>query len=301
MKTLNQATIWFVFIMLSSNIVWSQSGVNAFLKPSDSLNISRRNAVIIAESVFFVGGIVQMNKLFDGSYLNTNFHFVNDNSSSLQMDKAAHVFSSYQIGSVFANALQWSGADKKSQLIYGAGMGFAFLTSVEFIDGFDSKGTSYGDIIANGVGTSLFVSQELLWKEQRIVPKFSFETTNFFSTTPRQMKSRMMDELDSQTFWLSVNLHSFFKESKIPKWLNLAVGYGAQGIDSKDMIFAKSMGQQVDPYRQLYLSLDVDLTKIRTNSHFLKTVFFVFNSIKIPAPTIEYSANQGFRGHVLYF
>ena len=78
MKTLNQATIWFVFIMLSSNVVWSQSGVNAFLKPSDSLNISRRNAVIIAESVFFVGGIVQMNKLFDGSYLNTNFHFVND-------------------------------------------------------------------------------------------------------------------------------------------------------------------------------------------------------------------------------
>jgi hypothetical protein len=35
-------------------------------------------------------------------------------------------------------------------------------------------GASIGDVAANASGTALYVSQELLWKEQRIVPKFSF-------------------------------------------------------------------------------------------------------------------------------
>jgi hypothetical protein len=29
--------------------------------------------------------------------------------------------------------------------------------------------------------------------------------------------------------------------------------------------------------------------------------FSVFNTLKIPAPTIEYSHREGFRGHVFYF
>jgi hypothetical protein len=33
-----------------------------------------------------------------------------------------------------------------------------------------------------------------------------------------------------KTYWLSVNLHSFSKAQKIPKWLNLAIGYGADGM-----------------------------------------------------------------------
>lgn len=53
--------------------------------------------------------------------------------------------------------------------------------------------------------------------------------------------------------------------------------------------------------RQFYLSLDVDLTKINTNSHFLKTLFSVFNSVKIPAPTIEFRELGGIKWHFIYF
>ena len=35
-----------------------------------------------------------------------------------------------------------------------------------------------------------------------------------------------------------------------------------------------------NPYRQFYLSLDVDLTKITTKSHFLKTLFSVLTRLK---------------------
>jgi hypothetical protein len=302
MKTYSKTLILLHLMILCFNVAWSQSAVNTFLKPSDSLNIARLNTVIITESVLFIGGVVQINKLFEKDHLNSNFHFYNDNGATLGMDKSAHVFASYHIGSYSSNMLNWSGVSKKKQLIYGAGMGFAFLTTIELIDGFSQhSGTSYGDIIANGVGTTLFVSQELMWKEQRITPKFSFKTADFISLSPGQMKSRIMQEFDGQTFWLSVNMYSFFKDSKIPKWLNLAVGYGVEGVDSKGAVFKNNAANQLGPYRQIYLSLDVDLTKIKTDSHFLKTVFYVFNSIKIPAPTIEYSSNEGFKGHFLYF
>ncbi|NJM25235.1 MAG: DUF2279 domain-containing protein, partial [Bacteroidia bacterium] len=56
----------------------------------------------------------------------------------------------------------------------------------------------------------------------------------------------------------------------------------------------------LSPYRQYYLSLDIDLTAIRTRSKFLKTVIFVANMIKIPSPAVSFS-KEGTRWHVLYF
>lgn len=285
------------FVLLFFDMAWGQSALEVFLKPADSLNVSRRNAVVVSETVLFVGGIMKINKPFNSDYSMVKFHCINDNLKCLQMDKVAHIFSSYQIGSLSYNALQWSGVRNKSKLLFGAGMGFVFLTAVEIFDGFN-KGTSYGDIAANAFGTSLFISQELLWKEQRIMPKFSFHpiashTTEIFSTDLGKMKNQVGSEFDAETFWLSVNLYSFCKQSTLPKWLNLAVGYGVEGISGAVI--------QASPYRQLYFSFDVDLTKIQTHSHLLKTLFYVFNTIKIPAPTIAMSALGQAKCHLVYF
>ena len=285
------------FVLLFFDMAWSQSALEAFLKPADSLHVYRRNAVVISETVLFVGGIMQINKPFNSDHSIAKFHCIDDNLKCLQIDKFAHMFSSYQIGSLSYNALQWSGVSQKNKLIFGAGMGFVFLNSVEIFDGFN-KGTSFGDIAANAVGTSLFVSQELLWKEQRIIPKYSFRpmganSTDIFSTDLGKMKYNVGCEFDAQTFWLSVNLYSFFKQSALPKWLNLATGYGVEGISGLIV--------QTTPYRQLYFSFDVDLSKIQTRSHLLKTIFYVFNTIKIPAPTIEVSALGHAKWHLLYF
>jgi hypothetical protein len=300
MKTFTKKNCTFFFLLLSFNLTWSQSSLNKFLTPSDTLNRPRRNLVLITESVVFIGGIIQINKPFEKGYLNSNFHFNKTNSSDLGMDKGLHVFASYHITSLSSNMLKWSGASERQQLICGAGMGLAFLTTVEILDGFSKKGTSIGDLVSNGIGTSLYVSQELIWKEQRIIPKYSFETTDFFSLSQGEMKNRLTNEFDDQTFWLSVNMYSFFKDSKIPKWLNIAIGYGVEGVNKKSATAIATL-PTADRYRQLYLSFDVDFTKINTNSHFLKTLFYFLNSIKIPAPTIEYSSNEGFKGHFLYF
>jgi hypothetical protein len=84
--------------------------------------------------------------------------------------------------------------------------------------------------------------------------------------------------------------------------LNLALGYGAEGmIGENDEENTLILPTKQEKYRQFYLSLDLNLTKINTKSHFLKTIFSVFNTVKIPAPTLEYSPQRGFKFHALYF
>lgn len=285
----------------------AQSGLQSFFKPSDTLNIKRQKAVFVSEAAFSAISLVGLNQLWYANYPRSNFHFINDNQEWLQMDKAGHVFSAYHIGRLGSEMLQWSGSGTKQQLIYGAGLGFAFLTAVEVLDGFSSEwGASTGDVIANASGTALYVSQELLWKEQRITPKFSFHTTRFAQYRPEVLGSNFSEQIlkdyNGQTYWLSANLKSFFKEAKIPKILNIAIGYGADGMltgKDENSVIISDLNQPKS--RQFYLSLDLDLTKIETKSHFLKAFFSVFSVLKIPAPTIEYSANEGVRAHLLYF
>ncbi len=285
----------------------AQNQFQDFLTPSDSLNIPRRNAVVLSETVALGGALVGLNQLWYKDYQKSDFHFKNDNAHWLQMDKAGHVYSSYHLGRFSAELLDWSGVSKKDQLIYGATTGFVFLTAVEVMDGYSAEwGFSWGDVAANASGTILYVGQELLWDEQRIVPKFSFHRTPYAGARPEVLGSTLSEEIlkdyNGQTYWLSANIHSFFKDSKIPKWLNVAVGYGAEGmITSNDALVNTVFLPEKERTRQFYVSLDLDLTKIKTENHFLKTVFSVFNSIKVPAPTLEFRELGGVKGHFLYF
>lgn len=288
-------------------MLWAQKGVEAFLKPSDTLHKSRLKTLIITEATMGTAALVGLNQIWYADYPKSDFHFINDNAEWLQMDKAGHVFSAYHLGSFGANALKWSGANKKSQLLYGASLGLAFLTTVEVFDGYSANwGASVGDVVANVSGTALYVSQELLWKEQRIVPKFSFHTTPYAAARPEVLGSSIQEQIlkdyNGQTYWLSFNFHSFVPKSKVPKWLNVAVGYGAEGmITGNEALVNTVFLPEQQRYRQFYLSLDVDLTKIETKSHFLKTILTICNTIKIPAPTFEIKGSGGTKWHLVYF
>ena len=172
------------FMLLFSVFSQVQSNFEDFLNPSDSLNIARQTGVYIGESVALGTTLLGLNQIWYKDYAQTNFHFINDNKQWLQLDKIGHVYSSYHLGRVGAELLSWSGVSKNEQLVYGATLGFGFLTVVETFDGFSQEwGASSGDIIANATGTALYVSQELLWKEQRIIPKFFFPSDQIRFTT----------------------------------------------------------------------------------------------------------------------
>lgn len=293
------------FLVLISSFSFSQTKLNAFLKPSDTLNKSRRNAVVITEASLASITLVGLNQLWYSDFERSKFHTINDNNEWLQMDKMGHVFTSYQVGKFGAQVLNWSGVSKKDQLIYGATLGFGFLTAVEILDGFSQEwGFSWGDIAANASGTGLYVAQELLWKEQRINLKFSFHQTKYASQSPDKLGESFFEQIlkdyNGQTYWLSANLHDFFKESKIPKWLNVAFGYSADGMLQGIQDVDNSLLTNINRQRQFYLSFDVNLHKIRTNSRFLKSVFNIFNVLKMPFPALEFNKN-GCVFHLLYF
>jgi len=295
------------FSLFFSSVSIAQNSIENFLTPSDSLNLQRRNTVVISEAVLASTTLVGLNQLWYANYSKSDFHFINDNGDWLQVDKAGHAFSSYHLVRLGCNALKWTGESQKNQLIYGASLGFVFLSTVEIFDGYSSQwGASMGDVVANASGTALFVSQELLWKQQRIVPKFSFHTTHYALARPEifgnAFNEQLLKDYNGQTYWLSANLSSFLTDIKIPKWLNLAIGYGAEGmVTGHDELLPNSALPKGKRFRQYYLSLDVDLTKIKTQSPVLKTLFSLFNWVKIPAPTLEFTQYNKLKGHFIYF
>lgn len=288
-------------------ICFSLSGIaqqTTFFQKSDTINSKRIKSVYITEAIVGTTTLIGLNQLWYADYPKSKFHFINDNKDWMQMDKFGHFMSSYYIGKLGMNALDWAGAPKKQQLIYGATLGFAFLTAVEVFDGYSEQwGASTGDIIANAAGTAFLVGQELLWNEQRISVKYSFHRTTYAPQRPNTLGANFSEELlkdyNGQTYWLSANIWSFNKKSNFPKWLNIAFGIGAEG-----MLYSQHQNQIPSlptPYRQFYAGLDIDLTKIKTKSKFLKGLFNTLNFIKIPAPTIEITSKGKIKTHLIYF
>lgn len=296
--------ILFIFIPIFS---LAQSKADVFFTPSDSLDTQKRNTVVIAQSSLMGGTLLGLSQAWYKDHEKSSFHLYNDNADWLQMDKVGHVFSGYQLSRASSEALQWSGVSKKQSVLYGSLSSFTFLTVVEVFDGFSEQwGFSYGDVLANFSGVALYAGQELLWDEQRILLKFSFHTTPYASRRPNvlgeNLQQQLLKDYNGQTYWLSFNIDSFAKDLHFPKWLNLAIGYGAEGmITGNDRLVNTIFLPEKERFRQYYLSLDVDLTKIKTNSHFLKTLFSVVNILKIPAPTFELNSKGNSRFHFLYF
>ena len=292
-----------IYLLLLSLSI-STVGQTSFYKKADTLNTKRRNAIAISATTMTAGALIALNQLWYKDYPRSNFHFKNDNKNWKQMDKTGHFMTSYYLGKLGMEVLDWAGVSEKHQIIYGATYGFAFLTAVEILDGYSDKwGASPGDIVANAAGTGLLIGQELLWNEQRITVKYSFHPTEIAKQRPNTLGKNYLQQTlkdyNGQTYWLSANIWSFNKESSFPKWINIALGYGAD-----QMLYGNSnTGNEMleNPYRQFYLSLDLDLTKIETNSEFLKTIFSVINFIKIPAPTLEINSKGGLSFHYLYF
>lgn len=260
----------------------------------------------LGSAVGYGGSLVALSNAWYNQYPQSSFHFFNDTNDWLQMDKAGHMFSAYTAGRMNMELWRWAGLSRKKRIWTGGLSGTAFMTVVEILDGFSSEwGFSVSDISANLVGSGLFIAQELAWDEQRIQAKFSFHTNDYGNPQlnqradalfGRRFAERMLKDYNGQTYWLSVNLKSFAKQSGLPAWLNIAVGYGAEGMfggtenlqkdANGNIIFDR---RDIPRYRKWYLSPDIDLTKIKTKSRFLKITFFLLNSFKFPAPSIGLS------------
>lgn len=256
--------------------------------------------MLAVSGVTYGASLLALNNLWYKNSPRENFHFFNDNAEWMQVDKLGHAFSSFYVSYGSSRALQWCGVAEKKSNAWGALTGFLLLVPIEVMDGYSSAyGASSGDLLADAGGAALFWGQTALWNEVRIYPKFSFHRTPYAPQRPNvlgdQFASELLKDYNGQTYWLSVDMDRFLR---FPKWLNVAAGYGAQ-----DMLYARVDANHLNgfnPYRQYYLSLDLDVTAIKTNSKAVRTLLYLVNMVKIPMPTLEFS-NRGTTFHWLYF
>lgn len=279
--------------------------VNLFGFASDSLSLfkKRKLALGISSIALTSGSLIYLNQAWYQEYNTSKFHEFNDNDEWFQLDKCGHTFTTYQTGRLMMNAMDWAGYSKKNQLLIGGLSGFAYMSAIEVMDGYsEGWGFSWGDMGANALGSGLAIGQKALWNEQRIQLKFSFYQSNYAkyrtNLLGESFGSQILKDYNGQIYWLSINPSTFMKkETKFPKWLNVAFGYGANGmIGARDNNFliqdADGTIRTFNRYRQGYFSLDVDFTRIKTKSRFLKSVFTCINIIKIPFPNLEVSEGK---------
>ena len=263
-----------------------------------TVNKKRLRTFVIASSATYVVTMVALNSLWYSQTPRESFHFFNDAGEWLQVDKVGHFYSAFQLSYIGSKSLQWSNVPKRKSDLIGSLIGFGVMASIEVFDGFSSSyGASVSDLAANALGASFYVGQNLLWDEVRIYPKFSFHQTAFAAERPDilgdNLAQQIFKDYNGQTYWLSVDMDKFMP---FPKWLNLAVGYGATGMTSAQ----PDPSSPHTPTRQYYLALDLDLTAIHTKSKALKAVLFFANMIKVPFPTLEFS-KEGTKAYAFYF
>ncbi len=268
-------------------------------QPDSTVNKKRLRTLAIASAVGYTAVMTGLHQVWYKDFARQDFHFFNDIPEWKQVDKAGHFFSSYYFSYGTSRALLWCNVPARQSNLVGAITGFAVLLPIEIFDGYsEAYGASGGDLLANTAGAALFLGQQRLWNEQRIIPRFSFRYTNFPPKRPKVLGDSPISELikdyNGQTYWLSLDMD---KLTTFPRWLNIAVGYGAH-----EMVYARDAANIIagfTAYRQFYIGLDPDLSAIRTRSKVVKTLIFIAGMFKLPAPALEFS-NGKTRFRALY-
>jgi hypothetical protein len=290
---------------------------NSDTAPSAALkNRNRAWLVAGAHAAIWSGTFVALNRAWYKDYPKSSFHFFDDRKEWNQIDKAGHVWTTYQLSRASAEAWKWTGFNRRKAAWFGGASAFAFQSIIEILDGFsDEWGFSVGDMEANLIGSGGYIAQELLFSQQIFQVKMGYKPYDY----PSDLKSRrnqlfgttipeqILKDYNSQRYWLSANISALIPGSKLPPWLNVAIGASSDGLyGGHENIWTDEQGnffdrRDIKRVRRFYLAPDIDLTRIRTKSKVLRTVFFLLNSVKIPAPTIEYNTNGKLRLHALMF
>ena len=118
--------------------------------------------------------------------------------------------------------------------------------------------------------------------------KYSFNASEYAKYKPDLLGSNYLQQslkdYNGQVYWLSFNINSF-KKTLLPDWLNMAIGYGADGMYNGNF-------DEEGTHREFYASLDINLRMIKTNKKFFDKALKILSFIKVPMPAFKLSENK---------
>lgn len=273
--------------------------------PDSTSQLNRRLPLLAGGLAVSYAGLAYA--LSEGWYTGekTSFHWFNDLPEWKQLDKVGHFWGAFHESRGAVDMLRWAGVPDRRALWYGGFVGFLLQSPIELLDGQDpAYGASATDLAANFLGSVGLIGQQLAWNEVRIMPKYSFHTTPYAARRPnvlgRSLAEQHLKDYNGQTYWLCADVGAWLPAtSRWPRWLQPAIGYGAQQMVFNDPAANAAAGLQA--YRQYYLSWDIDLRRIPTRSKLLRRVFYVASIFHLPAPALEWNKRQGFVVRGLYY
>ncbi len=270
------------------------------LRASDSSSLFQKRQCMVQTAVFGGTGVVYtgLYSLWYSSYPMQQFQWINDSREWRGIDKFGHAFSAFQLSNQTYQWFRWSGYSRRKSAGFSAISALYFQNPLEILDGFSSGwGASKADLAANATGALLSAAQLYSWGETKVLLRLSYSPTPYAPMRPGTLGSnaveRLMKDYNGQTYWLSVGLADALGcKSKIPAWLNLAVGYGADGmLGGYSNQWLDKNGQQInrsDIQRssQWYLAPDIRLSRIPVKKIWLRQLFGVLDVVKFPTPVL---------------
>lgn len=259
--------------------------------------------------VVWGGSMVGLSQIWYKGMEKSKWHTFDDSREWLQMDKVGHIYTANKISLLAGELYQWSGLNNRTSSFIGFGVGMGYLFTLESLDATGKDwGFSWSDMGANTLGASLYLAQQLAWKEQRLILKFSYSNSKYAQYRPNTLgktfPERLLKDYNGQTYWLSASPGAFLKNSKFPSWLCFSVGYSIDGklhgIDNTYTINQNGESITFNAQRQLLFSLDIDFSKLPIKKPWLKAIVKQFNYLKLPFPTIILTGNK-WGGSWIYF
>lgn len=298
-----------------------------FFIPSDTLIPKRFNLALGFAATTYTGFSIGLYNAWYKKYDQGSFHLFNDWGEWEHMDKGGHIHSAFFQGIICYKGARWTGLSQKKSILTGVVIGTIFQSTIEIMDGFSTQwGFSLSDMGANVLGTGIFAAQQYYWDDQRISIKVSSIPISYSNEKIRSLDGkafttlserahnlyghgfleRFLKDYNAQTYWASINVHSFLgKSNKWPKWLNVAIGYGAENMYGGYANQWANNGATfaADPvlyprYRQFYIGFDVDFPKLNPKNPMLKTVCSVINIFKVPSPALEINTEGQIKFHL---
>jgi hypothetical protein len=220
----------------------------------------------------------------DYLYKEHKFLYKNDGgfqNYSLGVDKCGHFFTSYTYFHTFYDLMKWADYSDNTALWTAFAVPAAHAISVEMMDGFAKYGFSSYDLTANFLGIGYAYAQIRVPYLQNFNFKWSYYPTAAFSRPDPDWG--LSHDYSGHFYWLSVNMKNVLPESMArswPKFLNLAVGYGAQSVSTGD--------DPKNARHKFAFSLDYNLSSFDIANDTWAMVVRLVDKFHFPAPGIRY-------------
>jgi hypothetical protein len=215
----------------------------------------------------------------------TSFHFQNDWSYALSLDKVGHFYAATFLAHLFTSGLEAGNIQSEPAAVYGSLAGLAFQLYVEIEDGFGAQwGFSPGDAYADVLGSGYSLAQYYY----PFLKNFKFKFSYYPSLKMREglHKGNAIDDDEGQKYWLSFRVKNLLPQTVSnywPSFLAVAVGMGVQNLDGNG-------GGQ----RTFYIALDLDAEQIPLYGKGWQFLKNTLDYIHFPMPGIRISPTGAF-------